>query len=155
MRVGIGYDIHRLVSGRKLFLGGVEIPFHMGLEGHSDADVLIHAICDAMLGAAGEYDIGRHFPDTDPKYKDIQSAKLLDAVVDIIRAKGLSINNIDSVLICEEPKVAPYADRIKKNLSSIAGVAEDRIGVKASTHEGIGPLGKCKGIACYAICCLQ
>lgn len=149
MRVGIGYDIHRLVKGRKLFIGGVEIPYDKGLLGHSDADVLIHAICDALLGATGECDIGELFPDTDPKYQDTKSAEFLRIVLQLVRKKGYKVFNLDTIIIAEEPKLLPFKNKIQENLSKIMDLAKDCVGVKAKTNEGLGEIGRKEAIACY------
>ncbi|MCX5696265.1 MAG: 2-C-methyl-D-erythritol 2,4-cyclodiphosphate synthase [Candidatus Omnitrophica bacterium] len=149
-RIGVGYDIHRLVSERKLFIGGVEIPYIKGLLGHSDADVLIHAICDALLGAIAEKDIGELFPDTDPKYQGISSSELLKVVLELVRKKGYQVSNLDTVIIAEEPKFAPFKNRIQESLSKIMNIDKDRVGLKAKTNEGLGELGRKEGIACYA-----
>jgi 2-C-methyl-D-erythritol 2,4-cyclodiphosphate synthase len=151
MRVGIGYDCHKFAKGRKLVLGGVEIPYEMGLLGHSDGDVLMHAICDAILGAASLSDIGSHFPDTDERYLGIESEKILSKCLEMLREKGLRIVNIDTVLIAEEPKISPHRDRILKNLSRITGLREEAISVKAKTKEGLGFIGKKEGIEAYAV----
>lgn len=150
MRIGIGYDIHKLVKGRPLVLGGVTIPFDQGLEGHSDADVLCHAICDALLGAAGEGDIGLHFPDTDPQYKDIDSTYLLSQVYKIIRDKGFSVINIDATILAEAPKLQSFREAMQQNIAGAVGTAPSRVNVKATTMEGLGSVGKKEGIA--AIC---
>jgi len=150
MRVGIGYDIHKLVEGRPLVLGGVTIPFDQGLEGHSDADVLCHAICDALLGAAGEGDIGLHFPDTDPRYKDIDSIYLLSQVYKIIRDKGFSVINIDATVLAESPKLQSFREAMQQNIAEAVATASSRVNVKATTMEGLGSVGKKEGIA--AIC---
>jgi len=154
-RVGIGYDIHRLVEGRKLFIGGIEIPYIKGLLGHSDGDALLHAICDALLGAAGEGDIGEHFPDTDPKYHNVDSAKLLEIVNELIRDKGFLISNIDIVVIAQEPSLAPFKKQIKRRIAEILKSAEDCINIKAKTNEGLGALGRKEAIACYAVAALS
>ncbi|KPK39489.1 MAG: hypothetical protein AMJ78_08430 [Omnitrophica WOR_2 bacterium SM23_29] len=151
MRVGLGYDIHRLVEGRKLILGGVEIPYIKGLEGYSDADVLLHAICDAILGAIGKGDIGIHFPDTDPAFKDIPSIELLDEVKETVKTSGYKIINIDSTLILEEPKLGPFKNKMKQIISRLLGVTEDMINIKATTQEGVGSIGRGEAIAAYAI----
>lgn len=151
MRVGLGYDIHRLVEGRKLILGGVEIPYIKGLEGYSDADVLLHAICDAILGAIGKGDIGIHFPDTDPAFKDIPSVELLDEVKETVKTSGYKIINVDSTLILEEPKLGPFKDKMKQIISHLLGVAEDMINIKATTQEGVGSIGRGEAIAAYAV----
>jgi len=154
-RIGIGYDIHRLVEGRKLFLGGVEIPYIQGLLGHSDADVLIHAICDALLGAVADKDIGEHFPDTDPKYHNVSSVELLKVVMHSIREKKYQINNMDTVVIAQEPSLAPFKKQIKENLAKILNINSDCLNVKAKTGEGIGEIGKKEAIACYAVVSLN
>jgi len=154
MRVGIGFDIHRLGEGREVVLGGVKIAFERGLIGHSDADVLVHAICDALLGAAGEGDIGVHFPNTDPIYKGISSMELLKKTRDIVAGRGFQVSNIDSVVIAEGPKVSPYRDIMEKNIAAALGVEPDRIHVKATTAEGLGSIGRGEGIAAYAVCLL-
>ncbi|MCK4758963.1 MAG: 2-C-methyl-D-erythritol 2,4-cyclodiphosphate synthase, partial [Candidatus Aminicenantes bacterium] len=136
IRTGIGYDIHRLEEGRKLFLGGVEIDFPKGLRGHSDGDCLIHAIIDALLGAAGKDDIGQLFPDTDPQYKDVRSTELLKKAMDLIRERGMAVVNIDSIVIAEKPKLAPYIPRMKEVLCPILGMGKEDLGIKAKTNEG-------------------
>ncbi|MBI5182290.1 MAG: 2-C-methyl-D-erythritol 2,4-cyclodiphosphate synthase [Nitrospirae bacterium] len=155
IRAGIGYDVHPFNKGRKLFVGGIEIPFDLGLTGHSDADVLLHSICDALLGAAGEGDIGRHFPNTDPLYKDISSLELLKRCVKIIGEKGYSIVNIDSVIIAEAPKFAPYVDKMIDKISDAAEISKTAINIKATTNEKMGFIGKGEGIAAYSVCILQ
>lgn len=154
-RTGIGYDIHRLVDERKLFIGGVEIPYIKGLLGHSDADVLLHAICDALLGACGESDIGELFPDTDPRYQNISSSKLLKIVADLIRKKNYEIVNIDSVVIAQEPKLSPFKKRIKENIAGILGVKEESVNIKAKTNEGLGEIGAKEAIVSYATVLLR
>ena len=149
-RIGCGYDSHRFVTGRKLILGGVKIPFDQGLQGHSDADALIHAICDAFLGAAGAGDIGRHFPDTDPQYKDISSIILLKRVKKIIKAKGFSINNVDATVVMEMPRLAPYAAQMVSNIASALDIEETSVNVKAKTNEGMGFTGRNEGVAVFA-----
>jgi len=155
MRVGCGYDSHRFVEGRKLVLGGAEIPFEKGLQGHSDADALIHAIGDALLGAAGAGDIGRHFPDTDPQYKDISSMLLLGRVREIITSKGFTVNNIDATIIMEKPKVAPFAAQIIANIAEALHLAVTDINIKAKTNEGMGFVGRGEGIAVSAVATLN
>lgn len=150
-RIGIGYDIHRLVSGRKLFLGGIEIPYINGLLGHSDADVLLHAVSDAILGAIGEGDIGGHFPDTDPEYLNASSAGLLKIVVDLAEKKGFKIENIDTVVIAEEPNITPFKKQIQEKIAQILKVPQGRVGIKAKTNEGLGVIGKKEAIASYAV----
>lgn len=154
MRVGIGYDVHKLVEGRKLILGGVEIAHEKGLLGHSDADVLIHAIMDAMLGALALGDIGKHFPDTDPKYKGIDSIKLLEFVNNLIISKGYKVNNIDSIIIAQAPKMAPHILTMRENISKAIDVDIDCVSVKATTEEGLGFTGNKEGISSQAICSL-
>ncbi|HSE83965.1 MAG TPA: 2-C-methyl-D-erythritol 2,4-cyclodiphosphate synthase [Thermodesulfobacteriota bacterium] len=150
-RVGIGFDAHRFSRGRKLVLGGVEIPFEFGLAGHSDADVLTHAICDAALGAIGERDIGSHFPDSDPKYKGVSSLILLEEVIALSNSKGFKIENIDSVVVCESPRLGEYVSQIKKNIAAVAGISEESLGVKATTTDKMGFTGRGEGIAAYAV----
>jgi len=151
MLIGLGYDIHKLVTGRALILGGVEIPHPKGLSGHSDADVATHSICDAILGAMGEKDIGEHFPDTEPKYKNILSLKLLEKVLGLMKEKNLAINNLDITIIAQEPKISPYRDKIKEKINSIIKIPADKINVKATSPEGLGALGNGEGIACISI----
>lgn len=153
-RVGLGYDIHRLVEDRKLFLGGIEIPYIKGLLGHSDADVLLHAICDALLGAVGGGDIGEHFPDTDPKYHDISSIELLKIVLDSVKKKNYEISNIDTVVIAQEPALLPFKKQIRARIAQILNLNEDCVSVKAKTNEGLGELGRKEAIACYAVAML-
>ncbi|RLD18271.1 MAG: 2-C-methyl-D-erythritol 2,4-cyclodiphosphate synthase [Caldiserica bacterium] len=154
MRVGIGFDQHKFVRGRKLILGGVEIPFDMGLEGNSDADVLIHAIIDSLLGAAGLRDIGYYFPPDDERYKDISSLKLLKKAVEIIKEKGWEVNNVDAVLFLSKPKVSGYIEEMKKKLAPVLEIPEEDIGIKATSPEGIGAIGRGEGIACWSVCLL-
>lgn len=151
MRFGIGYDVHRLVENRPLILGGVEVPYEYGLAGHSDADVILHAIKDALLGAVGKGDIGRHFPDTDSQYKGISSLVLLEKVLAIIKEAGYAVNNVDSVIVAQKPKLAPYIDQMVTNIARTLEVEEGRINVKATTTEGLGFAGTGEGIAAYAI----
>ena len=155
MRIGIGYDIHRLVEGRNLILGGVRIPYERGLQGHSDADVVLHAISDALLGAASGGDIGELFPDTDPRYKDIKSAELLEKVYVLIKDKGYIINNIDTIIIAEEPKLTCFKKQIQQNIARLLNIPADRVGVKAKTNEGLGDIGKKEAIASYAAVLLE
>ncbi|MFZ2938680.1 MAG: 2-C-methyl-D-erythritol 2,4-cyclodiphosphate synthase, partial [Candidatus Omnitrophota bacterium] len=150
-KLGIGYDIHRLVEGRKLIIGGVEIPYQKGLLGHSDADVLLHAICDALLGAASERDIGELFPDSDPKYNNISSMELFKIVVDLIRKSNFRVNNIDAVIILEEPKISPFKKRIQENIAGVLKIREDSVNLKAKTNEGLGEIGAKEAISCYAV----
>lgn len=148
-RVGLGYDIHRLVEGRRLIIGGVEIPYGKGLLGHSDADVLLHAISDALLGAASLGDIGTHFPDTDPRFKDIPSSHILRRVCEMI-ADRFEIRSVDSVVIAEKPKLAPYINRMRANISELLRVDPERVSVKAKTNEGLGLIGEGEAIAALA-----
>lgn len=151
MKIGIGYDVHRLVSGRKLVLGGITIPFEKGLLGHSDADVLIHSICDALLGAAALGDIGIHFPDTDPQYKDIYSITLLEKTHQLIREKGYRIQHIDTTIFAQEPKIYPYRTAMVEMISHTLDINPDQLNIKATTTEGIGFIGKGEGIAAMCI----
>ena len=153
--VGIGYDVHRLIEGRKLILGGIQIPHDRGLDGHSDADVLTHAIADALLGAAGEKDIGHHFPNTDPSIKGIDSQEILRRVQAILTTKKLAIVNIDCSLIAEAPKVSPHLQAMRTRLSETLQIPPQRIGVKATTNEGLGFIGRGEGIAAMAVACIQ
>ena len=151
MRIGIGYDVHRLVEGRKLVLGGTEIPFTKGLLGHSDADVLIHAVCDALLGAAGSGDIGEHFPDTDPQFEGISSMALLQSVHKIIQAKGFSVINVDTTILAEMPKLKPYLESMQKNIAGTLGVTQPSVNIKATTTEGLGIIGRGEGMAALSV----
>jgi 2-C-methyl-D-erythritol 2,4-cyclodiphosphate synthase len=155
IKVGQGFDVHQLVSGRKCIIGGVDIPFNKGLEGHSDADVLLHAISDAILGAAGLGDIGKHFPNTDPLIKDINSREILKKVILLLKQKKYSLVNIDATVICELPKLAPYIDQIKKNIALDCNINIDQINVKATTTETLGFTGRGEGIAAQAICLIE
>ena len=155
MRVGLGYDVHKLVEGRKLILGGVEIPYEKGLLGHSDADVLLHAIMDALLGAAALGDIGKHFPDTDPAYKGISSIKLLEHVGNLIEEKLYVIGNIDATIIAQKPKMAPHIEQMRKNVAEALKIDIDQVNIKATTEEGLGFTGTLQGISSQAICCIQ
>jgi len=155
MNVGIGYDVHKLVAGRKLVLGGVEIPFEKGLLGHSDADVLVHAVCDALLGAAAMGDIGLHFPDTDPKFKNISSIKLLAETNDLIHSNGFIIGNIDATIFAEAPKMGPYREIMQKNLASTVEVDPGCINIKATTTEGLGYIGRGEGIGAMSVALLK
>ena len=154
MRIGIGYDAHQLTEERKLILGGVEIPHEKGLKGHSDADVLIHAIMDSMLGALALGDIGKYFPDTDMKYKDISSLILLKRVYNIIKDKGYGIGNMDCIIVAQRPKLASYIDKMKANISHVLNISEDNIGIKATTTEHLGFEGREEGISAYSVCLL-
>lgn len=153
-RVGNGYDVHRLAEGRKLIVGGVDIPYSKGLLGHSDADVLVHAIMDAILGAAAKGDIGKHFPDTDNKFKDISSIELLKRVKLIVEDE-YSISNIDATVIAQRPKISPYIDEMKKNIADVLDIDINQINIKATTEEGLGFTGDEKGISAQAICLIQ
>jgi 2-C-methyl-D-erythritol 2,4-cyclodiphosphate synthase len=155
MRIGHGYDVHPLVAGRDLILGGVKIPHGKGLHGHSDADVLIHAICDACLGAAGLGDIGRYFPDTDPQYKNIDSRKLLRKVREVIAERGWKIVNIDSTIVAQAPRLTPYIKEMVLNVASDLGVAQDSVNIKATTTEKLGFAGREEGIASHAVVLLS
>ena len=155
MRIGLGYDVHKLVEGRSLIMGGVNIPYEKGLLGHSDADVLIHAIMDAMLGALALGDIGKHFPDTDEKYKGSDSMKLLQCVNDLINEKGYVVNNIDSIIIAQAPKMAPHIQSMRKNIADVLNTSIDNISVKATTEEGLGFTGTKQGISAQSICLLN
>ena len=155
MRIGNGYDVHRLVQGRKLILGGVEIPFELGLLGHSDADVLVHAIMDALLGAAAMGDIGQHFPDSDIRYKGISSIALLKETARLISEKGYRIINIDSVIVAQRPKLMPFIPQMCANIASSLGLEQNSVNVKATTTEGLGFTGTGEGIAAYAVCLLE
>ena len=155
IKVGQGFDVHQLVNGRKCIIGGVEIPFHKGLDGHSDADVLLHAIADAILGAAGLGDIGKHFPNTDPSIKNIDSRDILKKVILLIHEKKYSIINIDATVICELPKLTPYIDRMKNNIALDCGVDLNVVNVKATTTENLGFTGRGEGIAAQAICLVE
>lgn len=152
MRIGTGYDVHRLVEGRRLLIGGVEIPHERGLLGHSDADVLLHAICDALLGAAGLGDIGRYFPDSDPLFKGIASTALLSEVVRMLGDRGFRVQNIDATIVAERPKMAPHVARMVENIASAVRTAPGAVNVKATTTEGLGFTGRGEGIAAYAAC---
>ncbi|HMK49393.1 MAG TPA: 2-C-methyl-D-erythritol 2,4-cyclodiphosphate synthase [Thermodesulfovibrionales bacterium] len=153
MRVGIGYDSHRLVKGRRLILGGIDIPFEKGLSGHSDADVLCHAITDAVIGALGLGDLGKYFPDTDPRWKDASSIQMLKEIIDITRLNGYEVTWIDSVILAEEPKLSPYVESMKAAIAE-AGISSGAINIKAKTNEGMGFVGHGEGIAAHAVCLL-
>lgn len=154
MRIGMGYDVHRLVEDRDLIMGGVKIPYEKGLLGHSDADVLLHAISDALLGAAALGDIGKHFPDTDPAYKGISSLLLLGKVGELLSEKGYFIENIDATIIAQAPKMRPYIDIMRENIAEALGILAEQVNVKATTEEGLGFTGSGEGIAAQAICLL-
>lgn len=155
MRIGHGYDVHRVTEGRKMIIGGVEIPYEKGLLGHSDADVLLHAVTDAILGAAALGDIGRHFPDTDPRYKGIDSRILLRHAAGLVREKGWRVENVDATVIAQKPKLAPYIDRMKENIAEDLGLAPDQVNVKATTEERLGFTGREEGIAAHAVCLIE
>ena len=155
MRVGMGYDVHKLTEGRELILGGVKIPWEMGLLGHSDADVVVHAIMDAILGAAALGDIGRHFPDTDPQYKGISSILLLKKVGELLKEKGYSIVNIDATIIAQKPKLLPYMDTMIENVAEALKLSADQVNIKATTEEGLGFTGSLQGISSQAICVIE
>jgi 2-C-methyl-D-erythritol 2,4-cyclodiphosphate synthase len=151
MRIGFGYDVHRLVEGRKLVIGGVEIPHEKGLAGHSDADVLLHAICDGLLGAMGEGDIGKHFPDTDPQFRGISSLKLLRRVTAILAERNLLVGNLDTMVIAEQPRIMPYIPSMRAQIAEAMQIAEEKVNIKATTSEGLGFVGEGEGIAAYAV----
>ena len=155
MRIGHGYDVHKLVECRDLILGGVKIPFHLGLLGHSDADVLLHAVSDALLGAAGLRDIGYHFPDTDPAYKGADSLKLLEVVGQKVREAGYRVSNVDVTLIAQKPKVGPYIEAMTQNIANALQLPLSRVNVKATTEEHLGFTGRLEGISCHAVCLLE
>ena len=155
MRIGHGYDVHRLVEGRRLILGGVEVPHVLGLLGHSDADVLTHAVMDALLGAAGLGDIGRYFPDTDPAYAGADSLKLLDHVVELLEAQGWQVGNVDATILAQRPKLSPYLERMRENLSARMKVELGQVNVKATTEEGLGFTGLGQGMAAHAVALLE
>lgn len=155
IRIGHGYDVHRLSEGRKLILGGVEIPHQKGLLGHSDADVLVHAVMDSLLGALALGDIGKHFPDNDPQYEGADSISLLKRVSEIISRHGFSVGNIDSTIICQSPKLAPYIEQMRENIASAAGCEISQVSVKATTEERLGFTGSGEGIAAHAVCVLE
>lgn len=155
MRVGFGYDVHRLVENRDLILGGVKIPYEKGLLGHSDADVLLHAVMDALLGAAALGDIGRHFPDTDPAYKGISSIRLLSHVGELLEQKNYQIINIDATIIAQRPKMAPHIPQMVRNVAETLGIEEDQVNIKATTEEGLGFTGTGEGISAQAVCSLM
>ena len=155
MRIGHGYDVHRLVEGRDLFLGGVKIPYELGLDGHSDADVLLHAVMDALLGAAGLRDIGYHFPDTDPAYKGADSRLLLREVGKKITAAGYRVGNIDVTMIAQKPKLKPYIPQMVQNIAEDLKIAENQINIKATTEEKLGFTGNGEGMSCHAVCLLE
>ena len=155
MRIGHGYDVHRLVEGRPLILGGVNIPYELGLLGHSDADVLLHAVSDALLGAAGLGDIGKHCPDTDPQYKGADSLQLLNVVAQRVREAGYRVSNIDVTMIAQRPKLRPHIETMERNIAAAVGVDVSRVNVKATTEEKLGFTGTEEGMACHAVCLLE
>ncbi len=155
MRIGHGYDVHKFDSDRKLILGGVEIDYTLGLLGHSDADVLLHAVMDALLGAAGLRDIGYHFPDTDPAYKGISSLRLLACVAEKLAAAGFTVGNIDVTVIAQAPKLKPYIPQMMENIAQTLSVPVSRVNIKATTEEGLGFTGQMQGMACHAVCLLE
>ena len=155
MRIGMGYDVHKLVEGRELILGGVNIPWEKGLLGHSDADVLIHAVMDALLGAAALGDIGRHFPDTDPAYNGISSIVLLKHVGNLLKDNGFAVGNIDATIIAQKPKMSPHIPQMTRNMAEALGIPQSRLNIKATTEEGLGFTGRGEGIASQAICLLE
>ena len=155
IRIGHGYDVHRLTEGRKLILGGVEVPHTLGLLGHSDADVLTHAVMDALLGAAALGDIGKHFPDTDPAYAGADSLRLLDHVVELLEERGWQVGNVDATILAQKPRLAPYIGQMRDNLAARMKVDPDRVNVKATTEEGLGFTGAGEGMAAHAVCLLE
>lgn len=155
MRVGFGYDVHPLVTGRSLFLGGIEIPYPFGLQGHSDADVLLHAICDALLGALAEGDIGKHFPDTDPQYRDIRSTALLKKISNKMKEKGFHVVNIDATIVAERPKLSDVIPRMVNEIANVLEIDPGGVNVKATTSEGLGFIGRGEGIAAYAVALVE
>jgi 2-C-methyl-D-erythritol 2,4-cyclodiphosphate synthase len=155
MLIGIGYDIHRLVEGRALFLGGVKIPYFKGLYGYSDGDVLLHAIADALLGAIGGGDLGRHFPDTDPRYKNISSLELLKMVYELVKKKGYHILNIDSIIIADKPFLEPFKSQMEENIAKAINLRKELINIKAKTEEGLGYIGRQEAIASYAVALVE
>lgn len=155
MRIGHGYDVHRLVKDRDLILGGVKIPYEFGLLGHSDADVLLHAVSDALLGAASLGDIGRHFPDSDPEYKGADSMVLLAQVVKLLDEKGYTVNNVDCTVIAQKPKLAEYIEQMKNNIAGVLKIDADCVNVKATTEEGLGFTGELQGIAAHSVCTIK
>jgi len=155
MRIGMGYDVHRLVEGRKLVLGGVTIPFEKGLLGHSDADVLIHAVCDALLGAAGLGDIGLHFPDSDPRLKDISSIIILTKIVEMLNARGFRVINLDSTIMAEAPKISPYKETMEENIARAIEIEPEYVNIKGTTFESLGMIGKGEGIAAICVALIE
>lgn len=155
MRIGHGYDVHRLVEGRDLILGGVKLNYPMGLDGHSDADVLLHAVSDALLGAAGLGDIGLHFPDTDPRYKGADSLRLLEVVGEKVKERGFRVGNIDVTMIAQKPKLRPHIPAMQENIAKALGIDPGRVNVKATTEERLGFTGRQEGMSCHAVCLLE
>ena len=155
MRIGSGYDVHRLTENRRLILGGVEIPFERGLLGHSDADVLLHAVCDALLGACGLGDIGKHFPDTDPSYEGISSLILLQKTGELVEQAGMYVENLDCTIIAQAPKLSPYIEHMRENIAKALGLMTGQVNIKATTEEGLGFTGSGEGIAAHAVCLLE
>ncbi len=155
MRIGHGYDVHRFAKGRRLVLGGVQIPCEEGLLGHSDADVLLHAVIDALLGAAALGDIGRHFPDSDPAYKDISSIRLLECTCLMLREAGYRVGNVDATVIAQRPRLSPYIEQMRENIADTLHTDIGNVSVKATTEEGLGFTGRCEGIACHAVCLIE
>lgn len=155
MRIGHGYDVHRLVEGRDLILGGVKLDYPMGLDGHSDADVLLHAVSDALLGAAGLGDIGLHFPDTDPRYKGADSLRLLEVVGEKVKERGFRVGNIDVTMIAQKPKLRPHIPAMQENIAKALGIDPSRVNVKATTEERLGFTGRQEGMSCHAVCLLE
>lgn len=154
MRIGFGYDIHRMVEGRPLILGGVEIPYIKGLDGYSDADVLLHAVCDSILGAAGKDDIGIHFPNNAPEFKGISSVELLKRVITVVAADGYRVVNVDATIILEEPKLMLFRENMKSNISAVLGISLNSVNIKATTNEGVGAMGRGEAVAAYAVALL-
>ncbi len=154
-KTGIGYDVHRLVKGRTLFLGGVHVPHSVGLEGHSDADVVLHAICDALLGALGKGDIGEHFPNTDKRFQNIASSKLLETVYALVSKANYTVENVDTIILAQEPKIKMYKPLMKAAIAKALKMDEDRVNIKATTTEGLGAIGRKEGIAAYATVLLR
>jgi 2-C-methyl-D-erythritol 2,4-cyclodiphosphate synthase len=155
MLIGFGYDIHRLVEGRRLIMGGVDIPYEKGLEGHSDADVLLHAVCDGLLGAMGEGDIGKHFPNTDPQFRGISSLKLLNIVASMVAERSLTVENLDTTVIAEQPRIRPYVPQMRTKIAETMNISEGKVNIKATTSEGLGFVGEGRGIVAYAIVLLK
>lgn len=151
MRVGIGYDVHPLVEGRKLILGGTSVPYDRGLAGHSDGDVLLHSIADALLGGAGKEDIGNLFPNNDPRYEGISSMKILTRIKNKLFDEGFRVHNVDAVIVAEEPRLSPYIPQMKDNIAQVLGIEPEKVGLKGTTSEGLGFLGKRRGIACWSV----